>query len=438
MKALKKLSAILLFVLLALSLFVCVSADNISDGDYDLSVAGAYEFAESFLTEYYRAKDLCEAYDFSEYIQIPALETFVNGRIEKSWHGKTLYGSATTRNYSIEMILRETELLTDCIRFDVAVRVSFVYAGADFSSGYGERMTVLVSETADGYTISDIHDDYEPYFSSYRESTTVSDPNYWYSVDEEELIAWQQAKIASATASAAKQAEVQAEADALAAQMAAEQTEEEANNCSDFFLLEESTDSSIEPTSTSSTLYSLGKTYMVNWARANFNQENPITGNASLVPVYLDFSTLGENHDCTNFASHALLAGGAVFNQVGTTNRTSWYYLGMNTNQRSTSWSGVEPFYDFLTTNTVQGPAGYEVPYVVSSEQQFKLGDIIQLTDSPTVWKHTTIITSFIGYKPLVTGRSSPDKYNDNVFVHVLQEVYDEAVRVIHLTGYFM
>ena len=45
------------------------------------------------------------------------------------------------------------------------------------------------------------------------------------------------------------------------------------------------------------------------WVRNNFNKQNPSSGGKG-VPYY-DFSKISGNYDCTNFVSHALLAGGA-------------------------------------------------------------------------------------------------------------------------------
>lgn len=67
---------------------------------------------------------------------------------------------------------------------------------------------------------------------------------------------------------------------------------------------------------------------------------------------YYDFSKIKNNYDCTNFVSHALLAGGAKpYKPSGATGiiGTGWYYT--NLDNRSSSWSGVSYLYSFLTSN---------------------------------------------------------------------------------------
>lgn len=65
------------------------------------------------------------------------------------------------------------------------------------------------------------------------------------------------------------------------------------------------------------TLLNLNKSEIVKWARNNFNKTSPMSGNG-VVPYY-DFSQIQGAWDCTNFVSHALLAGGAtVYNTGGT------------------------------------------------------------------------------------------------------------------------
>ena len=71
-------------------------------------------------------------------------------------------------------------------------------------------------------------------------------------------------------------------------------------------------------------------------------------------PKYYNYDSLGG--DCTNFASQCVFAGSKIMNY----NKTNgWYYI--NGNNKSPSWTGVEFFYQFLTTNKTIGPYGKEV-----------------------------------------------------------------------------
>ncbi len=189
-------------------------------------------------------------------------------------------------------------------------------------------------------------------------------------------------------------------------------------------------------------LYYIDKAQIVAWARRNFNKALPESGNQFFVSDYLDFSHIGEeNYDCTNFVSHAILAGGTPTFDTGGwgISQSGWYFRDLN--NRSSSWSGVAPLFDFLTQNKVRGPVGeyrrYEDIYRGSFD--FEAGDIIQFNNGD-FWRHTGIITGF-GYAPdgrleaLVTGRTDSGLYNDNT---PASEIYPNLPRrVIKLLGYY-
>ena len=108
---------------------------------------------------------------------------------------------------------------------------------------------------------------------------------------------------------------------------------------------------------------SLNNTAIVNWARSNYNKNQPSPGKSS-VP-YFDFSEMSGAYDCTKFVSHAELAGGAKINDTGGSgiSSTGWYYR--NINNRSSSWSGVDQFYNYMITNTKANTA-YGTTYAYS------------------------------------------------------------------------
>ena len=64
---------------------------------------------------------------------------------------------------------------------------------------------------------------------------------------------------------------------------------------------------------------------VVSYARNNFDKPQPNSGDG-IVPYY-DFSDIPGNWDCTNFVSHALLAGGANVYDTGGNgiSSTGWY-----------------------------------------------------------------------------------------------------------------
>lgn len=84
-------------------------------------------------------------------------------------------------------------------------------------------------------------------------------------------------------------------------------------------------------------------------------------------PAFYDFQEIGG--DCTNFASQVIYAGCGVMNYTPT---FGWYYISMN--NRAPAWTGVNQLYNFLISNTGEGPRGRVV-----SLSQIEPGDIIQL-----------------------------------------------------------
>lgn len=177
----------------------------------------------------------------------------------------------------------------------------------------------------------------------------------------------------------------------------------------------------------------LNKSAMARWAVANCSKAKPTSGNPNVLPDYYDFSLISDSYDCTNFVSHAVLAGGATMSYSGSPS-SGWYFSGLN--YRSYSWSGVVSFYEFLVGNTGTGPFGVDTELCGSG---CEIGDIIQFFNG-TVWRHSTVITGFAEQdriakrEPLVTGRTAPGVFNLN---QPQSTVYPgERRRVIHLIGY--
>ena len=128
-----------------------------------------------------------------------------------------------------------------------------------------------------------------------------------------------------------------------------------------------------------------------------YNRENAVkyARKYALVrnPIFFTFEGIGGN--CTNFVSQCILAGGCVMNFTPT---FGWYYL--SANRRSASWTGVDFFYDFMTTNTGLGPFGNEIAL-----EDAKIGDVIQLSNGQSFY-HTLIITEITENDVLVCANS--------------------------------
>lgn len=164
---------------------------------------------------------------------------------------------------------------------------------------------------------------------------------------------------------------------------------------------------------------SINNTAVVNYARANYNKASPARGK-STVPYY-DFSTISGSYDCTNFVSHALLAGGANTNDPGGNgiSGSGWYFRSIN--NRSSSWSGVTNLYNYLVNNTKANTAAGKGNTYTLNGAFWGIGDVLQFKASgSSVYSHSTIITQKkysddrARCYAYVTGRTSKSSYNNN------------------------
>ncbi len=138
-------------------------------------------------------------------------------------------------------------------------------------------------------------------------------------------------------------------------------------------------------------------------------------------PDYYDYNEIGG--DCTNFVSQCVYAGSGVMNYTDT---YGWYYI--NSNDKSPSWTGVEYFYNFMTSNEGIGPFGEE-----RAPEYLLPGDVIQLGDSSGRFYHTLFLNGFVGSgrrKQYFVSSHSSDAYMRNL------NTYDFAqIRGIHIIG---
>lgn len=138
-------------------------------------------------------------------------------------------------------------------------------------------------------------------------------------------------------------------------------------------------------------------------------------------PEYYDYADLGG--DCTSFASQCVFAGSGVMNYTQT---FGWYYI--SGNDKSPSWSGVEYFYNFMTTNEEEGPFATEAPL-----SELLPGDIIQLANSSGRFYHTLVLSA------VRTGRSGRIYYvcahNNDAKNRNLATYNYSSLRGIHILG---
>ena len=138
-------------------------------------------------------------------------------------------------------------------------------------------------------------------------------------------------------------------------------------------------------------------------------------------PEFYDYSAIGG--DCTNFASQVAYAGSGVMNY---NEDNGWYYI--DANNKSPSWTGVQFFYDFMTTNEGLGPYGEP-----TSLNSLLPGDFIQLGDRMGNFYHTLVLTDVIRLprrRVYYVAAHSMDAYRRNLLS------YDfENYRGIHILG---
>ena len=200
------------------------------------------------------------------------------------------------------------------------------------------------------------------------------------------------------------------------------------------------TKNSITPSSPNSTnlfLDDLDTNAMSSYAYDNASKVSPSSGDG--ITPYYDFSLITGNHDCTNFISHCLLAGGASKN----VSANGWYYNTLS--DRTPSWSNVNYLHNFLVRNSsTRGPKGVSSEYpagnsLTSLYSSCRIGDLIQIKyKGASNYGHSTIVTgkNFSQTTILITSRTSQNSYNKSA---VLTEVYSsnavKSYRLVDLEG---
>ncbi len=112
-------------------------------------------------------------------------------------------------------------------------------------------------------------------------------------------------------------------------------------------------------------------------------------------PLFENYT--GQGGDCTNFVSQCIYAGSCVMNYTPT---FGWYYI--SPTMRAPAWTGVEFFYNFITSNEGVGPFGEEV-----GEAELSVGDVIQLADTRGDYYHSLLVTGAEDGEYLVASHSN-------------------------------
>ncbi len=134
-------------------------------------------------------------------------------------------------------------------------------------------------------------------------------------------------------------------------------------------------------------------------------------------PLFSNFEGIGGN--CTNFVSQAIYAGSCEMNYTPT---FGWYYISLN--ERAPAWTGVEYFYNFMTTNTGVGPFGRE-----ATRDEIEIGDVIQLAKNDGGYYHTLLVVGFDGDDILVSAQT------DDAYERPLSSYTNDYERYIKIEG---
>ncbi|WP_427181598.1 amidase domain-containing protein [Paenibacillus sp. TC-CSREp1] len=392
-------------------------------------VSNSFSLAKDILQNYYKnintgTKRLdSESNVFAENLN-PDLSSYLERKISTK---QFVVGAAKAQkeNYVLKYNLLSSEVTDEGILLTISTEASFNYVGVKEQSGFGEVSKMLFKNTGSGLILSDWYMPYDYY---------------------DEYVRGEQNQLNTLTDIDAKPNN----------SLIAAKQEELNDKIMEYFFVDRELPTEIkpidgeresaQPITTFATLSSLNKSSIANYAKNNKSKDQPSSGGAGV--SYYDFSQIANNWDCTNFVSHALLAGGAIQYDTNNTgiSSTGWYYR--NLSNRASSWSGVPNLYNFLVSNTTKGPSGNGITYSTfkynaNTGYPYQVGDVLQfyLSGSYNNWRHSTIITGYyetntnLVLGALVTGRSAKNIYNDN---QKAEEVYPgESKRVIKLTGYY-
>lgn len=135
-------------------------------------------------------------------------------------------------------------------------------------------------------------------------------------------------------------------------------------------------------------------------------------------PRFYDFKGIGG--DCTNFVSQCIYAGCC---QMNYTPDVGWYYNSVN--DRAAAWTGVEYFYNFITTNNGEGPFGHVVRI-----NDLQIGDVIQLGNEEGRFYHTLLVTDMTRLSYFVSAHED-DALDRNLNTYMYSDM-----RCIHIDGY--
>ena len=135
-------------------------------------------------------------------------------------------------------------------------------------------------------------------------------------------------------------------------------------------------------------------------------------------PLFYNYT--GQGGDCTNFISQCLFAGSCEMNFTPV---FGWFYLDSET--RTASWTGVEFFYNFITSNSGTGPFAVEV-----GENMIDIGDVVQPSNRDGDWYHTLFVTDVSPTDGILIAAHSDDALD-----RPLASYNYASARFLHIVG---
>lgn len=371
----KKIISIFLAVILTFSLF-CIS--SFAKDTYD----NTSKKIESTLINFYRNKDLGEKNDLSPYVTTDVLQ-FLNNKIETYNYVDKLYGF-NIENYelSVNLIEKDVNKTKQLLKYNIVASYNYTNS-PDIDSRVSELVYIVYDTVAnkivDFYTPGNYYDD-----AVINSDETNLEKSVITEFKVTETIKTNHSSLI-----------------------------EDINN---IYETQTKIPASSSRISNNTRGVGLNLTNVKNYALNNCDKTTPDQGNSS-VP-YVDFSQQG-GYDCTNFVSHALIAGGAKTYYPGGSgiSSTGWFFKSMQ--NRSSSWSSVNHLYNFLVNNSVSNTAAGIADNYVTYDGYWTTGSVIQIKESESAnYSHSMIITgknvSVNRAYAYATGRTADNWYNYN------------------------
>ena len=350
---------------------------------------------------------------------------YINNKVQAYSFKLKAFDADDKQNYNLSLKCVDIKIENDKAYLSINTDISFNYKGADSKSEYGEQNWIVISTTNSGNKeIIDWYIPFKDYDVSVRGSIdSIYNLNVWGTSKGKEILKKQQSENNTIQKYYSELSKKQ-----NSSQLSSANIEKD----------------NIKSTS-SLTLHSLNKSNIVTWATNNYNKVNPTSGNSAQVSSYYDIATIPGNYDCTNFVSHAVLAGGTPVYDTGGygISGTGWYFR--NIYNRSSSWTGVVYLYNYIKNNTNKGPTATELSYSnvypPTGYYPYVFGDLMQFYGS-TEWIHSAVITSYIPVSGSsttleagITFRVSSSTYALNM--RQSDEYSGHSRRVLKLNGYY-